>query len=195
RAEVPATSHPPLLGTPPSGTPPLLPIPAPTSSPFLLLPSTDHKADRPEVCLPPRKRLCIALGPRYEVGESSSAPAARPTGDFRADYGFVATLDKEIRRDPERDDTDEIYGRLDDAQDDRSLMSGRLSMLYRDRCAHARTALLMEREVRLSHEAWVQSMDASDTARSEAQLNYGDTKIDEYTADIGDSVAETAGTR
>ncbi|GKG04484.1 hypothetical protein Tco_0314871, partial [Tanacetum coccineum] len=103
RAEVPATSHPPLLGTPPSGTPPLLPIPAPTSSPFLLLPSTDHKADRPEVCLPPRKRLCIALGPRYEVGESSSAPAARPTGDFRADYGFVATLDKEIRRDPERD--------------------------------------------------------------------------------------------
>ncbi|GKB16386.1 hypothetical protein Tco_0850309 [Tanacetum coccineum] len=61
------------------------------------------EADRLEVCLPPRKRLCIALGPRYEVGESSSAPAARPTGGFRADYGFVATLDREIRRDPERD--------------------------------------------------------------------------------------------
>ncbi|GKG62354.1 hypothetical protein Tco_0632258, partial [Tanacetum coccineum] len=26
-----------------------------------------------------------------------------PTGGFRADYGFVATLDDEIRRDPERD--------------------------------------------------------------------------------------------
>ncbi|GJQ98520.1 hypothetical protein Tco_0009659 [Tanacetum coccineum] len=67
--------------TPPSGTPLLLPIPLPTSSPPLLLPSTDRRADRPGVCLPPRKRLCIALGPRYEVGESSSAPTARPTGD------------------------------------------------------------------------------------------------------------------
>nr|GEZ28985.1 ribonuclease H-like domain-containing protein [Tanacetum cinerariifolium] len=36
------------------------------------------KEDRPEVTLPPRKRLGIALGPRYEVEESSSAAAARP---------------------------------------------------------------------------------------------------------------------
>ncbi|GKC73800.1 hypothetical protein Tco_1119683, partial [Tanacetum coccineum] len=56
-----------------------------------------------DVCLPPRKRLCIALGLRYEVGESSSAPTARPNGGFRADYVFVATLDDEIRRDLERD--------------------------------------------------------------------------------------------
>ncbi|GJX16240.1 putative ribonuclease H-like domain-containing protein [Tanacetum coccineum] len=40
---------------------------------------TPPSADRPEVCLPPRKRLCFAFGPRYEVGESSSAAAARPT--------------------------------------------------------------------------------------------------------------------
>ncbi|GJS13288.1 hypothetical protein Tco_0407760 [Tanacetum coccineum] len=45
---------------------------------------------------------CIALGPRYEVGESSTAAAARPAGGLRADYGFVATMDREIRRDPER---------------------------------------------------------------------------------------------
>ncbi|GJV42508.1 hypothetical protein Tco_1420948 [Tanacetum coccineum] len=44
----------------------------------------------------------IALGPRYEVGESSSA-AARPAGGLRADYGFVATMDREIRHDPERE--------------------------------------------------------------------------------------------
>ncbi|GKE99521.1 hypothetical protein Tco_0022872, partial [Tanacetum coccineum] len=87
----------------PPGTPPLLPIPLPTPSPPLLLPFTDRRAERPEVCLPPQKRLCIALGPRYEVGENSSAPIARPTRGFRVDYGFVATLDKEIRRDPERD--------------------------------------------------------------------------------------------
>nr|GEW36623.1 hypothetical protein [Tanacetum cinerariifolium] len=56
-----------------------------------------------EVTLPPRKRLGITLGPRYEVEESSSATAARPAGGFRADYGFVATVDKEIMRDPERE--------------------------------------------------------------------------------------------
>ncbi|GKE87178.1 hypothetical protein Tco_1564653 [Tanacetum coccineum] len=67
RAEAPSTSHlpPPHIllshtkadtppsGTPPSGTRPLLPIPAPTSSPSLLLSFADHRADRPEVCLPP----------------------------------------------------------------------------------------------------------------------------------------------
>ncbi|GJX44593.1 hypothetical protein Tco_0261269 [Tanacetum coccineum] len=83
--------------------PPLSPIPAPTSSPPLLLPSTNRREDRPEVTLPPRKRLGIALGPRYEIGESSSAAAARPAGGLRADYGFVATMDREIRRDLERD--------------------------------------------------------------------------------------------
>ncbi|GJX21359.1 hypothetical protein Tco_0224036 [Tanacetum coccineum] len=103
RAKKPSTSHPLPSSTPPSGTPPLLPIPLPTSSPPLLLPSTICRAGVFEVTLPPRKRLCIALGLRYEVGESSFAPTARPSGGFRADYGFVATLDDEIRRDPERD--------------------------------------------------------------------------------------------
>nr|GEZ42851.1 retrovirus-related Pol polyprotein from transposon TNT 1-94 [Tanacetum cinerariifolium] len=66
------------------------------------LPSASRREDKPEVTLPPRKRLDIALGPRYEVGESSSAAAARPAGGFRADYGFVATVDREIMRDPKR---------------------------------------------------------------------------------------------
>ncbi|GJU90648.1 putative reverse transcriptase domain-containing protein [Tanacetum coccineum] len=106
RAESPFTSHPlplPSPITPLSGTPTLLPIPLPTSSPPLILPSTDYKADVPEVTLPPRKRLCIAPGLIFEAGECSYAPTARPTKGFRADYGFVATLDVEIRRDPERE--------------------------------------------------------------------------------------------
>nr|GFB57637.1 hypothetical protein [Tanacetum cinerariifolium] len=69
----------------------------------LQLPSASRRKDRPEVTLPPRKRLDIALGPRYEVGESSSAAAARPAGGFRADYGFVAIVDREIMRDPVRE--------------------------------------------------------------------------------------------
>ncbi|GKB88865.1 hypothetical protein Tco_0961137 [Tanacetum coccineum] len=192
RDESPSTSHPLPLSTPPSGTPPLLPIPLPTSSPPLLLPSTVCRAGR----------------------ESSSASTARPTRSFIADYGFVGTLDDEIRRDPEREvgyritdtwdkmvedmqgtptaidvaglsqrmtdfvtiirqDTNEIYERLDDAQDDRLLMSGQLNMLRGDRYAHAHTTRLMETEAKLSREAWVQSMDASDTARFKILIDQG----------------------
>nr|GEV86439.1 reverse transcriptase domain-containing protein [Tanacetum cinerariifolium] len=147
---------------------------------------------------------------RFEVYDCSSAPTARPTRGFRANYGFVGTPDVEIRCDPDREigygitdvwedpyeiveeipatnvvelsqrmidfvttirqDTDEICERLDDAQDDRLLMSGQLNSLCRDRRSHARTAKLMKSEARASCEAWAQSMDASDTARSETQM-------------------------
>ncbi|GKD94063.1 hypothetical protein Tco_1373900 [Tanacetum coccineum] len=218
RADAPSTSHslplpPPIIlshtrsDAPSSGTPPLLPIPLPTLSPPLHLLPTDHRADRPKVTLPPRKRLGIALGPRYEVGESSSAPTDRPPGGFRADYGFVATIDREIMQDLERDvgygitdtwdemlvdmpgapatddielgqwmtefttrvrqDTDEIYTRLDDEQSERQLMDGRLNMLYSDRRTHARTARLIEAEARMSREAWGRFINASDLARTE----------------------------
>ncbi|GKC55122.1 hypothetical protein Tco_1077867 [Tanacetum coccineum] len=104
----------------------------------LLLPSTDCRAGVSEATF-------------------SSAPTARPTEGCRADYGFVGTLDDEIRRDPMRYVS---YGITD--------TSGRI--LWLDRRAHARTAKLMETEAKLSCEAWVQSMDASDTARSETQV-------------------------
>nr|GFA09341.1 hypothetical protein [Tanacetum cinerariifolium] len=46
--------------------------------------------------MPPRKRLCLStLGSRYEAGESSTA---RLTGGQGIDYGFVSTLDAEVRR-------------------------------------------------------------------------------------------------
>nr|GEZ76297.1 hypothetical protein [Tanacetum cinerariifolium] len=63
----------------------------------------EEREDRLEITLPPRKRLGIALGPGYEVGESLFAAAARPAGGLMADYGFVATMDREIRRDPKRE--------------------------------------------------------------------------------------------
>nr|GFD49628.1 hypothetical protein [Tanacetum cinerariifolium] len=74
-----------------------------TSPPSSQLPSASRRDDRPEVTLPPKKRLSITLGPRYEVGESSYAAAARRARGFRADYGFFATVDREIMRDPERE--------------------------------------------------------------------------------------------
>nr|GFA70459.1 hypothetical protein [Tanacetum cinerariifolium] len=66
-----------------------------------------------------------------------------------------------------RRDTDEIYSRLDDEQSKRQLLASRLNMLFRDRRAHAYTRHLMETEARLSREAWVRLMDASDLARGE----------------------------
>nr|GEU44601.1 putative reverse transcriptase domain-containing protein [Tanacetum cinerariifolium] len=135
-----STSHPLPSSTPPSRTPPLLPIHLPTSSPPLLLPFTSHRVDVPEVTLPLRKRLCIALGLRFEVGESSSAHSARLTGGFRA---VLLPL---------------------------WIMRSEVTLRDIDRRDHAWTARLMETEARLSRQAWVQSMDASDTACAEVML-------------------------
>ncbi|GJR08338.1 hypothetical protein Tco_0790990 [Tanacetum coccineum] len=179
RAETASTSHslplsPPFILSPtrpdaPSlGIPPPLPISVPTSSPPLLLPSTSR--------------------------ESSFAAVARPAGGLRADYGFVATMDREIMHDLEREvrygitdswdeivetlqgapvstdtelgrhvtafetrvrqDTDEVYTRLDDEQSQRQLLAGWLNMLFRDRRAHAYIRHQMETKARLSREAW-----------------------------------------
>ncbi|GJR57717.1 hypothetical protein Tco_1499879 [Tanacetum coccineum] len=111
--------------TPPSGTLQLLPIPLPTPSPPLLLPSIARRAGVSEVTLPPRKRLCIALGPRFE-GTPAATDVARLSQRMT---NFVTTV---------RQDTNDIYGRLDDTDGD-------------------------------SRDAWVQSMDASDTARSKVR--------------------------
>ncbi|GJZ11711.1 hypothetical protein Tco_0546470 [Tanacetum coccineum] len=169
RAAVPSTYIlAPRLETPPSGTPPLLLILLPTTSPPLLLPSTNYRADVPEVTLPPRNRLCIAPGPRYEVGESSFAPTARPTGGFRADYGFVGTLDAEIRRDPDR----EIgYGLLIFGRIQMRLQRRYQRLMWQSWASSARMTRLMEAEARASREAWVQFMDASDTTPSEMAAN------------------------
>ncbi|GKC97400.1 hypothetical protein Tco_1167675 [Tanacetum coccineum] len=64
---------------------------------------TTIRADVLEAVLLPQKRLCIALGPRFEVRERSFAVVARQTRRFRADYGFVGTLDADFRRDPDRE--------------------------------------------------------------------------------------------
>nr|GEX25480.1 hypothetical protein [Tanacetum cinerariifolium] len=60
--------------------------------------SSDRRADRPEVTLPPRKRLSIVHCSGYEAGESLAAAAARPIEGRRADYGFVGSVEAEIRR-------------------------------------------------------------------------------------------------
>ncbi|GJX03627.1 hypothetical protein Tco_0189543 [Tanacetum coccineum] len=86
-----------------------LPPPVPTSLPLslsplpplpssLFIPPVDYREDTSKAELPPRKRLCLtALTSRYEVGESSTA-APRPTRGHGADYGFIGTVDAEVRQ-------------------------------------------------------------------------------------------------
>ncbi|GKC03648.1 hypothetical protein Tco_0995258 [Tanacetum coccineum] len=134
-------------------------------TPLLHLLSTDRREDRPEVTLPPQKR---------------------------ADYGFVATIDRVIRRDLERDvgygitdSWDEIVESLQGEPVSTNTELGRhmtsfetrvrqdTNEIYtRDRRAHARTARLIETEARMFREAWGPSMDASDLARAEVMSLY-----------------------
>ncbi|GJU97560.1 hypothetical protein Tco_1326831 [Tanacetum coccineum] len=81
---------------------PLPQIPSPPTHYPLLLPasSTSCRADIPEAELPPQKRLLLTTPtPRFEIGESSTAAAARQprsTVAHRVDYGFMDTLDASI---------------------------------------------------------------------------------------------------
>nr|GFB32521.1 hypothetical protein [Tanacetum cinerariifolium] len=76
--------------------------------------------------------------------------------------GYIREFEMRVRQ-----DTDEIYMRLDDEQTERQLLAGRLNMLFRDRRAHAYTRHLMETGARMSREAWVRSTDAIDLVRGE----------------------------
>ncbi|GJV28231.1 hypothetical protein Tco_1384679 [Tanacetum coccineum] len=148
--------------------------------------STSHSLPLPPPIIPSHTRPDVpssGIPPLHLLSTDRREDRLEARG-LREDYGFVATIDWEIRRDLERDvrygitdswdeiieamrDTDEVYTRLDDEQTRRHLLAGRLNMLFRDRRAHARTARLMETEARMSREAWGRSMDASDLARAE----------------------------
>ncbi|GJU28476.1 hypothetical protein Tco_1167097 [Tanacetum coccineum] len=176
----------PQIPSPPLPPPPSslhLPPPVPTSLPLPLSPlpplpallfippPVDRREDIPEAELPPRKRLCpTAPTSRYEVGESSTA-APRPTRGHRADYGFIGTMDAEIRcqraeevsygiRDiwpttlegvnarvtelaaVQEQDTHDISAVIEDTQDRQTQLFQRVDGLVKDRQFHYETARL-----------------------------------------------------
>ncbi|GJS25317.1 hypothetical protein Tco_0453949 [Tanacetum coccineum] len=137
----------------------------------------------PKVTLPSRKRLCIATGPKYEIRKCSFAPTARPTRGFRADYGFVGTLDAEIRRDIDREVGYGITNTWDEMVEamqeiapttlegvNQRVMD--LVTTIRQDTYEIGTPMLawLKSEARASHEAWVQPMEANDTTHSETQM-------------------------
>ncbi|GJY35963.1 hypothetical protein Tco_0421341 [Tanacetum coccineum] len=158
-------------------TPPPSPL-TPLSSPLPHIPSPPFPASppaspihRPEITLPPRKRLGIDLGPMYEIGESSAAATTRSIGGRRADYGFSdpreaieevvpMTLEgvnawvTELTAVQEQD-TQDIYAAIGDTQD-RSGGSGFLrgiGMLHR---AHRRSQVVTSEMLQADHQRQVQ---------------------------------------
>nr|GFB88622.1 hypothetical protein [Tanacetum cinerariifolium] len=124
-------------------------------SPPLQLPSASRREDRPEVTLPPRNRLDIALGPRYELEVLRQITALLPLWTERS-FGYGIT-----------DSWDEIVETLQGAPTERRLLASWLNMLFRDRRAHAYTHQLTETEARMPREAWVRATDASDLVHGE----------------------------
>nr|GFA56001.1 hypothetical protein [Tanacetum cinerariifolium] len=210
----PSRRHCPSLRRMLRASPHILPIPIPTASPPLQLLSSNRRADRPEVTLPSRKRLSIVHCSGYEAGESSAAAAARPIEGRRADYGFVGSVEAEIRRriaedigygirdtwiDPrdvaeeealttlegvntrvtqlaavQEQDTQDIYGVMEDAQGRQTEMFQRVETLVDDSRYHYETGRLVDQEARCSREAWAHSIGLSSaghlvTALSEIQ--------------------------
>nr|GEU59651.1 putative reverse transcriptase domain, ribonuclease H-like domain, aspartic peptidase domain protein [Tanacetum cinerariifolium] len=153
-----------------------LPSP-PLPPPLYIPPPVDRRDDIPETELPPRKKSCLfALGPWYEVGESSTARLIEEVG-----YGIRDTWVDPAEAVPEitpmtpgevntrvtelvelhEHDTQDLYALLEDAQDSRTHISHRVTMdsqrvdlLIEDRIAHQETILIVKEEAYASREAW-----------------------------------------
>nr|GEX60415.1 hypothetical protein [Tanacetum cinerariifolium] len=172
----PLSSLLPQIPSPPLPASPLiLPIPLPTASLPLQLLSSNRRVDRPEVTLPPRKRLSIVHCRGCEAGKSSVAAAARPIQGRRADYGFVDSIEAEIRRQR----AEEIrYGIRDtwidlrDVAEEEALTTlegfnirgrqteilQRVEALVDDSQYHYETGRLVDQEAIVSREAWAYSI-------------------------------------
>ncbi|GJT20543.1 putative reverse transcriptase domain-containing protein [Tanacetum coccineum] len=143
------------------------PPPPPPLPPSLYIPPpVDHRDDIPESEWPPHKRSCLfALGPRYEVEDSSTA---RPTRGQGVDYGdtwvdptevvpeiapmTVGEVNTRVSKLVElhEHDTQDLYSLLEDAKDSRTLISQRVTidsqwvdLLMEDRIAHQRQVLIV----------------------------------------------------
>nr|GEY16132.1 hypothetical protein [Tanacetum cinerariifolium] len=179
----------PQIPSPPlSASPPILPIPPPAVSPPLQLLSSDRRADRPEVTLPPQKRLSIVHCLGYEAGESLVATAARP---IEEDIGYgirdtwidprdvaeeeaLTTLEGVNSRVTELavvqdQDTQDIYGVMEDTQGRQMEIFQRVEALVDDSQYHYETGRLVDQEARCSREAWAHSIGLSLAVHFELQ--------------------------
>ncbi|GJW69968.1 hypothetical protein Tco_0126885 [Tanacetum coccineum] len=211
----------PQIPSPPLPPPPSslhLPPPVPTSLPLPLSPlpplpallfippPVDHREDIPEAELPPHKRLClIAPTSRYEVKQSLTA-APRATGDHKADYGFIRTIDVEIIRQRAKEvgyGIRDVWVDLTEAVKEVAPttpegvnarvteLAVRVDGLVEDRQFHYETARLLDQEALVSREAWAHSVGLSSTVHYELQEYKTHTQIQDYRIDSQVSLMTT----
>nr|GEU72953.1 hypothetical protein [Tanacetum cinerariifolium] len=121
-----------------------------------------------EADMPPQKRACLTTpSPGFEIGESSAAGAARQPGPTESDlrrsrveqegYGITETWDEIVDKMMEIAPTtlERVNKRVIE------LDTTVRKRTDEDRPDHHRTAMLMDREVMYSREAWAFSMDRS----------------------------------
>nr|GFB92676.1 hypothetical protein [Tanacetum cinerariifolium] len=187
----------------------ILPIPLHAALPPLQLLSSDHRADRLELTLLPRKRLSIVHCPRYKAGESSVAAAARPIEGRRADYGFVDSVKAEIRRQIAKDigygvntrvtelaavqeqDTQDIYGVIEDTQGRQMEIFHRVEALVDDSQYHYETDRLVDQEAIVSRKAWAHSVGLSSAVHFELQGYMTHTWVQDQRIDSQDTLIAT----
>ncbi|GKA76169.1 hypothetical protein Tco_0782547 [Tanacetum coccineum] len=157
------TTPPPSPLTPLSSPLPHIPSPPLPASPPLQLLSSDHRTDRPEITLPPQKRLGIDLGPRYEIGENSAAATTKPIGGRRADYGFVDPREAVEEVAPmtlrgvndrvtgltavQEQDTQDIYVVIEDTQDRQTQIYQSVGTLIDDKIMALRSVVMGQQVV------------------------------------------------
>nr|GFA50427.1 hypothetical protein [Tanacetum cinerariifolium] len=171
------------------------PLPA-AASPTLL--SSDRKADRPEVTLPPRKRLSTVHFPGYEARESSVATAARPIKDPRdvSEEVALTTLEGVNTRVTklaavQEQDTQDIYEVMEDTQGRQMEIFQRVEALVDDSQYHYETGRLVDQEARCSLEAWAHSIGHSSTVHFELQGYMTHTWVHDQRIDMQDTLIAT----
>nr|GEZ63249.1 hypothetical protein [Tanacetum cinerariifolium] len=172
---------------------------------------------------------------RYEAGESSVATAARPIEGRRADYGFVDSVEAEIRRrraedigygirdtwiDPrdvaeeealttlegvntrvtelvvvQEQDTQDIYGVMEDTQDRQTKIFQRVEVLVNDSQYHYETGRLVDQEARCSREAWAHSIGLSLAVHFELRGYMTYTWVQDQCIDAHDTLIATLTTQ
>ncbi|GKB86065.1 hypothetical protein Tco_0958337 [Tanacetum coccineum] len=149
-------------------------LPSSLPPPSPLTPLSSPLEDILEADVPPQKRLCLtALAPRFEVGESSAATAARQPGldvTHATDYSFVDTVDATPRSPMSRE---VVYGITDVWDDMVGDMEGRAPITLEELSQRVTFLAITlakdthEIEARYTRQAWSQAMDCNRAVHAE----------------------------
>nr|GFC24605.1 hypothetical protein [Tanacetum cinerariifolium] len=131
--------------------------------------------------------------PGYEAGESSAAAAARPIEALTTLEG-VNTRVTELAAVQEQD-TQDIYGVMEDAQHRQTEMFQRVETLVDDSRYHYETGRLVDQEARCSREAWAHSIGLSSAVHFELQGYMTYTWVQDQRIDAQDTLIATLTTQ